>query len=94
MPKKLTKEQVYDTQISPLMAEIFDICKTHKIAHVCTFSLDPDEGLLCTSLKIDESSDPPPEFLQVRDILFPKPKPPMMVTVDHGDGSKTINAIF
>ena len=89
----MTKEQIYDEQISPLMTQIIAICNEHKIANVLTFSLDRDEGLVCTTCNINEDTDPPDEFKELVDVLFPKKRSPLMVTVDHGDGRKTINAI-
>ena len=40
----MTKEEVYDSQISPLMAQIISICKEHKIAMLADFTLDEDLG--------------------------------------------------
>jgi hypothetical protein len=57
-----TKEEVYDSQINPLMAQIIAICKEHKIAHVCSFSLGLDgdgDELLCTSMNLSDDFDPP-----------------------------------
>ena len=52
----MTKEAVYDTQISPLMAEILAICQEHKIAIVADFGLDGD--LHCTSALLTEDYEP------------------------------------
>lgn len=90
----MTKEQIYDEQINPLMAQIIAICKEHKIANVLTFSLDAETELLCTTCNIEEDTEPPEAFLQMVSILFPSRRSPLMVTVNHDDGSKTINAIF
>lgn len=45
----MTKEQVYDSEISPLMEKIIAICKKHKIAMLCDFGLGDD--LKCTSYR-------------------------------------------
>lgn len=90
----MTKEHIYDEQISPLMTQIIAICNEHKIANVLTFLLDRDEGLVCTTCNINEDTYPPDEFKELVDVLFPKKRSPLMVTVDHGDGRKTINAIL
>lgn len=58
----MTKEQVYDEQINPLMERIIAICSEHKIAHVCTFSLDCDRDLLCTTANASSECDPPDVF--------------------------------
>lgn len=90
----MTKEEIYDEQIAPLMEQIIAICNAHKIANVLTFSLDRESGLVCTSCNVSEETDPPEPFLKLVGVLFPKQRGPLMVTVDHGDGTKTINAIF
>jgi hypothetical protein len=94
MDKEVTKEQIYDEQISPLMTQIIAICNRHKIANVLTFSLDSDEGLACTTCNINDDTDPPEVFKELLSILFPQRRGPLMVAVDHGDGTKTINAVF
>jgi hypothetical protein len=62
----LNKEQVYDAEINPLMAQIIGICQAHGIAMLCTFSIptpdDPD--LACTSLLPDESGENDPLHMQ------------------------------
>lgn len=90
----MTKEQIYDEQISPLMQQIIAICNEHKIANVCTFSLDIESGLLATTCNTSDEVEPPDEFRECVKLLFPQRRSPLMVTVDHGDGSKTISAIL
>jgi hypothetical protein len=88
-----TKEQVYDEQINPLMAQIIAICKEHKIANLCTFSLDED--LACTTLNIEDDTDPPETIIECSRIIFPpRPRQTLMMTVEKSDGSKTITAIL
>jgi hypothetical protein len=52
MMERFDKENVYDEQISPLMAQIIGICQREGIPMACTFAIrdDGDNGyLLCTS---------------------------------------------
>ncbi len=90
----MTKEQVYDEQISPLMINIIAICKEHKIAFVASFAI-PNEGdpdLRCTSgltESRDESTEDVEDYRTVLDILRRKQPDPMMFTINHGDGTKT-----
>lgn len=58
----MNKEQVYDTQINPLMEQIIDICQAHGIAMIASFAIPtPEDGdLACTSLLPDETGDNPP----------------------------------
>ncbi len=48
----MTKEQVYDEQINPLVTQITAICKEHGINTHATFFLD-DELLCTTHLKLE-----------------------------------------
>ena len=80
----MTKEEIYDEQIAPLMAKIIEICHEHKIANVCSFSLDA--GLLCTTCMTSEGFDPPDEFLQCVSLLYSQSSP-TMVNVRDGKGN-------
>ncbi len=59
------KEQVYDEQISPLMAQILDICQKNGIAMIASFAIptpaDPD--LHCSSMQPDETGKNPDSHL-------------------------------
>lgn len=88
--KKKTKEQIYDEQISPLMTQIIEICKRHKIAHVCSFSLDFDEGLCCTTCSTTDECEPPEKFKDcVRRLYGEDSRPLTMLTVRDGNGKIT-----
>ncbi|WP_432778255.1 hypothetical protein QZL74_15580 [Burkholderia gladioli pv. alliicola] len=65
----MDKEQVYDEQISPLMAQILAIAKEHKIDFVASFSIptDTDPGLRCTSCILESSA--PPEYKQAFNLI-------------------------
>jgi len=39
----MTKEEIYDLYISPLINRVFDICEEHKIAMLANFELDEDK---------------------------------------------------
>ncbi len=90
----MTKEEIYDEQINPLMSQIIAICKEHKIAIVCSFSLDHEERLTCTTALLDDEFDPPESMLRCLSILKPQPAPTLMMTVTKADGSKEITAIL
>jgi hypothetical protein len=91
----VTKEEIYDDSIAPLMKKIIAICKRHKIANVCTFSLDPEEGLCCTTAMTEDEFDPPDTFREIVGLLYPRPKSPMMLTVRDSNGDvKEMHAIL
>lgn len=60
-----TKEEAYDAEISPLMAQIIATCKRRGIACFCTFDLGDDgEGgcLMATTCLADETGVIPSEI--------------------------------
>lgn len=65
----MTKGEIYDEQISPLMKQIIAICKEHKIANICTFSLDLGEGLTCDTFATASAYNPPEKFRECVKIL-------------------------
>ena len=91
-----TKEEIYDEQISPLMTQIIAICKEHKIANVCSFSLDLDEGLCCTTCMTQDEFEPPEKFRECVKLLYGENQgSPLMMTVRDGDGNvKEMHAIM
>lgn len=68
----MTKEEVYDSQINPLMSQIIEICKEHKIAALCTFSLDLAEGLMCTTALLKDEFEPPESLLNALRAIRPR----------------------
>ena len=40
----MTKEEIYDLYINPLISQVFDICKEHKIAMLANFELDKEDN--------------------------------------------------
>lgn len=69
----MTKEQVYDEQIFPLMAKIVDICQENKIALIASFHTPNDEAadMLCTTALLKDQHDPPDIFNQMYRLLNP-----------------------
>ena len=93
----MNKEQIYDTQINPLMAQIIEICKTNGIAMLATFALPTpgDADLLCTSRVPDESGKLPCPLAEASAVIYGNGRPAtLMVTTQRADGSKTITAIL
>jgi len=92
----MTKEQIYDDQIFPLMKQIIAICEEHKIAMIADFALSDEdlEDLKCTTALLAEEFDPPDEMLHALEILRPKPKSPITLTTTHADGSTTVHTIL
>lgn len=92
----MNKEQIYDEQISPLMAQIIAICTEHKIAHVMSFSIpnDEDTDLCCTTALLTDACEPPQHFLRAwREIRPGGNSGGLMLRTEHGDGSATFTAI-
>ncbi len=92
----MNKEQIYDSQIHPLMAQIIGICQANKIAMLADFAIGhPDaEGLKCTTTLTSDEYNPPAEMVRACAILAPRKSAAMMLTTEHADGSKTMTAIL
>ena len=71
----MTKEQIYDKEIYPLMDQIIAICKKHKIAMLADFhipnELDPE--LKCTSMLNGGEYTERDEIKRALLILRPRP---------------------
>jgi len=92
----MNREEVYDTLINPLMSQIIAICKEHKIPLLADFAIghEGDEGLKCTTALLADDMKPPAEMVRAFELLKPKSGGVMMITTEHGDGHKTIEAIL
>ena len=93
----MNKEQIYDSEIAPLMAKIIATCQTHKIAMLCDFAIghEDDEGLKCTTALLQDELNPPKEMLRALELLRPKQHSSvMMITATKPDGSKTLTAVL
>ena len=96
MESQPNKEQVYDEQISPLMAQIIKICQTHKIAFLASFSIptEAEPELACSTVLLEDDFKPPASFLAAWKALRPARRAPvLMLSTEHADGSKTMTAI-
>lgn len=60
MDQAVSKEQVYDNEIFPLMNQIIGICQKHKIAMVASFCVETegDPGLHCTTALLSDEYNP------------------------------------
>jgi len=82
-----TKEIIHDEQISPLITQIFDICKKSNISCVLSFALDQEDEdgnqLMCTTTLLNKESNPPDLFMQISDILLSRRRHSTYLTLDH-----------
>lgn len=92
----MTKEDVYDTEINPLMVQIIEICNRHKIAMLASFHIPnhEDADLACTSFLLADDYDPPEKFLQAKRIIYTEPRAPMHYRIDNADGTVEMGAIL
>jgi hypothetical protein len=92
----MNKEQVYDTTIAPLMAQIIAACKENGIAMLATFSIptDDDPGLCCTTMVPDETGESGPHHQHALRILKGVAAQTMVVTTENVDGSKRVTAVL
>ena len=68
----MSKEEVYDSKIAPLMNEIIQICKYNGIGAFATFAIpsDDDPSLACTTSIPDESGQLVPVHSLIRQIVL------------------------
>lgn len=93
----MTKEEIYDQQISHHMAEIIKICRKHRIAFVATYSIPSpdDEGLQCASALLEQDCEPPPSYLEAMRLIYGHARSPAILTVRDGNGDiKEMHAIL
>jgi len=96
MDQQPNKEQIYDAQINPLMAQIIEVCRQHQIAFVAAFSIPTaeDSDLQCTSAMLGSALLPPANFMRAWAHLRPaRSAGPLMLREERADGSVTFTAI-
>jgi len=94
----MSKEQIYDSEINPLMSKVIEICKANKIAMMATFDVPSDEDvdLACTTALPDETGNWPDRIRECVNAARAgrTSAPPLMITTKRSDGSKTITAVL
>lgn len=101
----MNKEEIYDSQISPLMLQVIAITKEHGIAMIASFDIAHDgEGpngedcstLTCTTHLPDGDNNPNERFVKAAQTIRAKSNhcSVMQITTEHADGSKTLTAII
>lgn len=89
--KRFDLEEVYDAEISPLMAQIIEICKAHKMPMFATFLYrndpDGDDGLCTTNILFADERPVPEAMLKLAPSLTSPRGPAMRMRVTKGDGS-------
>ncbi|OLP04453.1 hypothetical protein [Rhodoferax antarcticus] len=92
----MTKEDIYDNEISPLMAQVIEICKKKGIAMIANFACpnDTDEDLQALSIVPDENGKHPANHTGALYSIRPSSRPSLMMTTTRADGGKTITAFL
>jgi hypothetical protein len=92
----MSKENVYDEQISPLVHQIIEICKEHNIALLLSAQLqdEDDETLYCTSILPGDDDVSDERFVKALNIIRPPSRSMMHMTTTHADGSQSLTTII
>lgn len=79
----MNKEQIYDAEISPLMAQIIGICQQHGISMLATFDIptEEDPDLLCTTNLADGDGKFSDRMMALRRAAVPEPSRLMALTI-------------
>lgn len=67
-----TKMEIYEEKIAPLMRQIFDLCKEHKIALICLMSAQEEgmtQGTIIDNRLIEDEYHPAPVMESVAVLL-------------------------
>ncbi|RJG10973.1 hypothetical protein D3879_14950 [Pseudomonas cavernicola] len=90
----MTKEDIYDEQINPLMGEIIQICKQHNIALIFSAHIpnDEDPDLACTTHLPGDGGEFYPAFAKCMPIIRPSAGAVVHTKVVDSQGSATITA--
>lgn len=86
----MSKENVYDELVNPLMTQIIKICQENEIAFVANFELDDD--LRCTTV-IPAGADKQLSDTHKAVVRILQPPRTTHMTATMADGSKTLIAI-
>jgi hypothetical protein len=89
------KEQIYDAEIYPLMAQIIAICHKNKISMFATYDIpnDEDASLVCTTCLADESGKPSERIREYNRIAV-RTSHAVMLTTTAENGGKTITSFL
>lgn len=92
----MSKEDIYDNEISPLVAQVIALCQKHGIAMIANFACpnDEDESVQALSMVPDENDEHPTNHQEALHCIRPPRRSPLMLTTSHADGSKTMTAIL
>ena len=86
----MNKEEIYDSQISPLMTKIIQICKDHKIAMIMSFALPTDEepGLSCSTALLNDEYEPTQTQIEAYNCIIRHTQSavPLMIATRNQDG--------
>ncbi|CAI8931104.1 LigB domain-containing protein [Pseudomonas sp. IT-P171] len=90
----MTKEDIYDEQINPLMAQIIKICKEHSIAMIFSAHIpnEEDADLACTTHLAGDDGECYGAFVKAFHAIRPQAAPVVHTRITHGDGSATLAA--
>ena len=89
----MNREDVYDNQVPPLMAESIRRCSTHGIPMVASFQYNDDrpdgEAMLCTTVILNQKDAACPGLHNAARALRGGDHAVTMLTVRDGDGNVT-----
>lgn len=91
-------EKLYDEEINPLMSKIIKICKENNMPlffSVC-YKNDPDNSddeMFCTTTILPENRKPK-ALCDCYNRIYGNRSSMMNITIDHGDGTKTLETII
>tara|TARA_R110000744_G_scaffold107393_2_gene203914 strand:- start:1133 stop:1411 length:279 start_codon:yes stop_codon:yes gene_type:complete len=86
----MNKEEIYDSEISPLMAKIIETCNANNIAMLMSFSIPTEDepDLECTTALLGDEMNPPEHLRKALNVIRP-PSRSVMITERNSDNKIT-----
>jgi hypothetical protein len=91
-PPEFDLEKVYDEQISPLMAQIIEICQQHKIPMVASFQYATEEN--CSTVLLYKERETSPMLRRMALLLKGLKQPGVRVTMMDHNGNPVSQEII
>ena len=92
-------EKLYDEKISPLISQVIEICKDNNVPMFFSACYkndpnNPDGEMFCTTAILPENRKPQVLWEFYNYIIGHRSPSAMNITIDHGDGTKTLETII
>jgi len=86
----MNKEEAYDSEISPLVDKVINLCKEHKIDHILSFYLGDDMSV--TTAQLTDELDTPDSYYDALEMIWPTSPPENLLELFNADQDQEVMA--